>query len=267
MRAALAALCAAIPLAAGAMETIVLDGSSGMVPLARSLAAAYKQHHPQARVEVGSGLGTGARLRALGEGKIQVALASHGVKPEDLEKGNLRTIDVAKGAIVFGVNSSVPVADISEAQVCEIYSGRALSWRSVGAPDQPIAAFTRPPAEVDPEVIRAKIGCFKGLKEADNVKVMARGPDMAKALAETPHALGMTSMTVVEQSGGKIKALALNGIAPTPQNVRDGRYILSRDFMFVVKAQPSAEVQHFLDFVLSPEGDRVIRENGAVPLR
>ena len=96
---------------------------------------------------------------------------------------------------------------------------------------------------------------------------MARGGDMAKALTETPYSIGMTSMTVVEQSGGKVKALVLNEVAPVPENVRNGRYFLTRDFLFVTKADPTVAVKKFLDYVLSPEGDRVISDNGAVPLR
>ena len=252
--------------AAGA-EKIVLDGSSGMLPLAKALATAYQQQSSNPQVETGKGLGTGARLQALAEGTIQIALASHGIKAEDVQKGNLKVIEVAKGAIVFAVNASVPLTNITESQVCEMYSGKIRSWRSLGGSDSPIAVLTRPPTEVDPEVIRAKIGCFKDLKEVETAKVMARGGDMAQGLAETPQAIGMTSMTVVEQSGGKVKALTLNGIAPTAENVKSGRYFLTRDFFFVIKREPTPSVKRFLDFVLSPVGDRVTLANGAVPLR
>jgi phosphate transport system substrate-binding protein len=248
-------------------EQIVLDGSSGMLPLAKALAAAYQQRSSDPQVEIGQGIGTGVRLRALAEGKIQIALASHGIKPEDVQKGNLKIIEVAKGAIVFAVNASVPITNITESQVCDAYSGKIRNWQGLGGPDNPVAVLTRPPTEVDPEVIRAKIGCFKELKEIETAKVMARGGDMAKALAETPYALGMTSMTVVEQSAGKVRALTLNGTAPTAENVKSGRYFLTRDFLFVIKAEPTSSVKRFLDFVLSPEGDRVIQANGAVPLR
>ena len=248
-------------------EQIVLDGSSGMLPLAKSLAAAYQRQSSDPQVQIGMGLGTGPRLRALAERKIQVALASHGIKPEDVQKQNLTIIEVAKGAIVFAVNSSVPITNITESQVCDVYSGKIRSWQFLGGSDYPVAVLTRPPTEVDPEVIRAKIGCFKELRESETAKVMARGGDMAKALAETPHALGMTSMTVVEQSEGKVRALTLNGIAPTAENAKSGRYFLTRDFLFVIKGQPTGPVKRFLDFVLSPEGDRVIQANGAVPLR
>jgi len=246
---------------------IVLDGSSGMLPLATALATAYQQQTSDPQIEIGKGLGTGARLQALAEGKIQIALASHGIKPEDIQQGNLRVIEVAKGSIVFAVNASVPLTNITEAQVCDIYSGKVRSWQPLGGPDSAIAVLTRPPTEVDPEGIRAKVSCFKELKEAETAKVMARGGDTAKGLADSPYAIGMTSMTVVEQSGEKVKALTLNGVAPTPEHVKSGRYFLTRDFFFVIKGEPTPSIKKFLDFVLRPDGDRVMLANGAVPLR
>lgn len=263
----IALLCALVSSLAWGAEQIVLDGSSGMLSLAKALASAYQQRSSDPQVEIGKGLGTGARLRALAEGKIQIALASHGIKPEDVQKGNFTIIEVAKGAIVFAVNASVPITSISESQVCDVYSGKIGNWQLLGGSDNAVALLTRPPTEVDPEVIRAKVGCFKELKESEAARVMARGGDMAKALAETPYALGMTSMTVVEQSAGKVKALNLNGIAPTEDNVKSGRYFMARDFLFVIKGEPTGPVKRFLDFVLSPEGGGVIQANGAVPLR
>jgi phosphate transport system substrate-binding protein len=263
----IALLLALMILPARGAESIVLDGSSGMLPLARALAAAYQKQTSDPQVETGKGLGTGARLQALAEGNIHIALASHGIKPDDIQKGNLKIIEVAKGAIVFAVNASVPIANISESEVCDIYSGRTRNWRALRGTDNPVAVLTRPPTEVDPEVIRDKIACFKELKEVETAKVMARGGDMAKGLAETPHAIGMTSMTVVEQSGGQVRALSLSGTVPTEENVKSGRYILTRDFLFVIRGEPTPPVKKFVDFVLSPEGDRVIRGNGAVPLR
>jgi phosphate transport system substrate-binding protein len=248
-------------------DKIILDGSTGMLPLAGALAKAYQQKYSDPQIELGKGLGTGARLRALTEGKIHIALASHGIAADDIQKGNLKLVEVAKGAIIFAVNASVPLTKIADSQVCDIYSGKIQNWESLAGRTAPIAVLTRPPTEVDPEVIRAKIGCFRELKEVETARVMARGGDMAKGLAETPTAIGMTSMTVVEQSGGKVKALTLNGVDPTPENVRNGSYFLTRDFLFVIKSDATPAVKKFVDFVLSPDGDRVILANGAVPLR
>ena len=108
-------LLALVVLPAWGEEKLVLDGSSGMLPLATALATAYQQQASAPQIEIGKGLGTGARLQALAEGTIQIALASHGIKPEDIQKGNLRVIEVAKGAIVFAVNASVPLTNMPEA--------------------------------------------------------------------------------------------------------------------------------------------------------
>lgn len=267
LRLTITLLLALMVLPAWGEEKIVLDGSSGMLPLAQALATAYQQRSSDPQVEIGKGLGTGARLQALAEGKIQMALASHGIKPEDVQKGNLKVIEVAKGAIVFAVNASVPITNLTEPQVCDIYSGKVRSWQPLGGSDSPVVVLTRPPTEVDPEVIRAKVGCFKELKEVETAKVMVRGGDMAKGLTDTPHAIGMTSMTVVEQSSGKVRALTLNVVAPTAENVKSGRYFLTRDFFFVITGEPTPPIKKFLAFVLSPDGDRVILANGTVPLR
>ena len=273
LRSTRSALAAALLLATAflqpswAQQRVLLDGSTGMIPLARAIAEAYQRQSPDPQIAIGQGLGTSARITALSEGRIQVALASHGLKTEELQRLKLEVLEVAKGPIVFAVNSSVPLASITEAQACDLYSGKTRSWQALAAGSQPVVVLTRPPTEVDTEVIRAKIGCFSDLKEADHVKVMPRGGDMAKALAETPDAIGMTSMTVVEQSGGRIRALTLNGVEPSAANIRSNRYLLTRDYFLVTRSDADAAVRRFLAFVLSPEADRVILGSGAVPLR
>ncbi len=249
-----------------AADKFILDGSTGMLPLAAALAKAYQEKSSDPEFEFGKGLGTGARLRALADGKIHIALASHGIEPAEIQKGNLQVIQIAKGAIVFAVNG-VAMTNMTEEQICGVYSGRIVDWQSLGAAPASIVVMTRPPTEVDSEVIREKLGCFKNLKEIDNAQVMARGGDMAKGLATTANAIGMTTMTVVEQSKGTVKALTLNGIAPSAENVKSGRYFLTRDFYLVIKGEPVPSLKKFLDFVHSPEGDRVIRANGAIPMR
>ena len=260
-------LFALLTASAQAQTPLTIDGATGVLPLARALTTAYQASFPQVQIVVGSGLSTEERLRALADGKVEIIVASHGLGPDDIRRGNLTVVPVARGAVVFAVNETVRVSSLTEQQVCDLYSGQVKSWQGVGGDDHPVVLLTRPPTEVDPEVIRARIACFASLTEATTVRVMPRGGDMARGLAETPHAIGMTSMTVVAQSGGTIKALALNGATPTAENVQAGRYGLTREFLFVVKGQPAGAARAFLEFVRSPDGDRIILANGAVPVR
>jgi phosphate transport system substrate-binding protein len=248
-------------------ERIVIDGSTGVTPLVDALAKAYREQNPAVVIEIGKGLGTKARIQALSEGKIDIAMASHGLNVTEIKKQGMVVQEIGKIAVVFGVNASVPASDITEAQVCDIYSGRLTSWKELGGPDLPIVPLVRPESEVDTEVVRDRVACMKTLKFTDNAKVMPKAPDMAKALAETAGAIGMTTMTVVEQSQGRVKALALGKTAPTAQNVQNKSYRLTRDSFLVTREAPSSAAAQFLAFIRSSTGERVIAANGAVPVK
>ena len=248
-------------------ERLSIDGSTGVMPLATSLAKAFQAQNPGVIVELGKGLGTKARLQALAEGRIDIALASHGLSSGDLASQQMVAHEIARMAVVLAVNATVPVAGLAEQQVCDIYAGKTLTWNVVGGPEMGIAARTRPDSEVDAEVIRAGIPCMKELRMAESVKVMPRSGDMANELASTAGSFGMTTMTVVEQSGGKIKPLTINGTSPSAQNVEQGVYRLARLSILVAKAAPTPAVARFLAFVRSPAGTQLIRENGAIPVK
>lgn len=260
-------LTLAAPHPASTSERIVIDGSTGVMPLVAALAKAYQERHPAAVVEMGQGLGTKARLQALEEGQIDIALASHGLVVEELSRRGMAVHEIAKVAVVFGVNASVPVSNLTDAQVCEIYERRVTSWKALGGPDVAIAPLTRPDSEVDTEVVRGKIVCLKDLKMSDGVKVMPRSGDMAKELAATVGAVGMTTATVVEQSRGQIKVVSLNGIIPSVENVGRKIYVLTRDSFLVTKAMPPSTIATFIEFVRSSAGAAVIVANGAVPVK
>ncbi len=248
-------------------EKIVLDGSTGVAPLVEALAKAYREQNPGTTIEIGKGLGPKARIVALNEGKIDIAMASHGLDIADIKRQGMVIQEIAKIAVVFGVNAGVSASNLTDNQICDIYSGKVKNWKEVGGSDLVIVPLTRPESEVDTEVVRDKIGCLKDLKFPETMKVAPRAPDMARELAATAGAIGMTTTTLVEQSQGRIKALALGGIAPSAQNVQNKTYALTRDSFLVTKATPAAGVVRFLAFIRSPAGEKVIVANGAVPVK
>lgn len=255
------------PLPAPTSEKIVVDGSTGVMPVVAALAKAYQESYPDAAVALGKGLGTKARLQALEEGKINIALASHGLVVGELTRRGMAVHEIAKVAVVFGVNASVPATNITDAQICDVYAGKIISWKELGGPDIAVAPRTRPDSEVDAEVVRGKVACLKNLRMPDGVRVMPRSGDMAKELAATVGAVGMTTTTVVEQSRGQIRALSLNGVVPSAENVGRKAYTLTRDSFLVTKATPPPAVSKFVEFVRSSAGAAVIVANGAVPVK
>ena len=249
---------------------IRIDGSPGVAPLIEALAREHMMLTTYS-VTMGAGLGSRARLDAVQQGSIDIAMASHGVDSSDLRERGLVAHEVARTAVVFAVNASVPVTSLSREQLCDIYSGRKPAWQLFGAPAGAIAPFMRPANEVDAEVALEGIACLRGLKYGGYVSIRERADEMAQAIATTTGAIGLTSMTYVQQSGvgvggvGRMRALALDGVAPTAENVATGSYPLTRRAMLVTKASPSRTVRSFLMFVRSGDGAHVIRANGAAP--
>jgi phosphate transport system substrate-binding protein len=248
-------------------DRMVIDGSTGVMPLAAALAKAFQERDAGVTVQAGKGLGTKARIQALADGKIDIALASHGLNINEITRQGMAVHEIARVAVVFGVSATVPVANVTDQQICDVYAGRTTSWKTLGGPELDIAPRTRPDTEVDAEVVRANIKCLAEIRMPETVKVMPASGDMAKQLAATAGAIGMTTMTVVDQSRGSIRALTINGIAPSAENVERRAYPLVRESFFVVRSPPPPTVGRFLEFTRSPAGEQVIRANGAVPAK
>jgi phosphate transport system substrate-binding protein len=249
--------------AAHAQSKILIDGSTGTAPLVAALGKAFAAKGGAA-VEIGKGLGGRERLEALASGKIDIAMASHGLKIDEVTRRGMVVHRIAKSAVVFAVHESAKINRLTQAQVCAVYQGRHKNWKEIGGADLAIVAHVRPDSEVDTEVIRDHVGCLKAMKFPEAVKVMAKGGDMARALAETSGAFGVTSATVVEQSKGKVIAVALEGVAPSARNIAAGRYRLVRDAFLVTRKDADGAVKAFIAFVKSREGAAVIQVNGAI---
>ena len=245
-------------------ERIIIDGSTGGMPLAAALAKAFQERNPNVTIEIGKGLGTRPRIQALAEGKIDIALASHGLNIGEITRQGMAVHEIANVAVVFGVNSTVPLVNLTDQWICDVYAGKISNWKALGGPEMQIAARTRPDSEVDTEVVRDNIACLKDLKMPEAVKVMPTAGNMATELASAAGAIGMTTMTVVEQSQGKIKALSINGIDPSAQNVERKAYQLVRESYFVIKTPASPAVARFLEFSRGALGHAVISANGAI---
>jgi phosphate transport system substrate-binding protein len=246
--------------------TVRIDGSAGVMPLVAALAREYRALEPSVAIEMGAGLGTKARVDALTQERIDIALASHGVVPGELAKQGIAVHEIARVAVVFGVNASVPVASLTKAQICDVYSGATTNWSRLGGPDLAIAARTRPAAEVDADVVLSGVDCFRSALAPAVAKVVEKPEQMAAELTATTGAIGMTSMPFVQSSNGRIRALALDGVTAGAESVRNGGYPLTRASYLLIRTSASPAVARFLAFVRGPAGARIIVANGGVPV-
>lgn len=244
-------------------EQVMIDGTSGMLPLTANLVQKFKAKNSSVPLEMGGGFSSSAAMRAVADDKISIGLSSEPVGDAERSAG-LQSIEIARVAVVFGVHSSVSVTGLTSEQICNIYSGKVVNWKEVGGSSLSIVPLTRPVNEFDPTLIRKHISCFK---ESAGVVSLPRPGDMAKALSTKSGAIGMTNEIFVADSNGAIRSLAWNGVSPTLENVQAGSYPLTRRFYFVVKESPRGGAAQFLAFVKGVEGQKVITESKAVPVK
>ncbi len=250
-----------------ASDTIRIDGSAGVRPLVEALAGGYSAQRPNTTILIGDGLGSTARVVAAAEGRIDIAMASHGVDMQDLRSRGLTAVEIARVAVVFGLHTSAGPVAVTEQQICDVYRGKIANWRELGGVDSPVVLLARPEGEVDGDVVAAGVPCFPAVGDMRGVRVLEQPDEMAAALADTPGAVGMTSLPFVQVSGGAFRVLAINGVEPTPANVLAGLHPLVRQSFLIISDDPAPAVRSFLAFVASDAGAAIMETGGAVPLR
>jgi ABC-type phosphate transport system substrate-binding protein len=250
----------------GPPPAVHIDGSNGVMPLVRALAEAYAAEQPDAVITFGNGLGSRVRIDSLRAGRLDLALASHGLDTTALRAEGLAVHRIAETPVVLGVHAaSVSLDGMPTARLCDVLAGRVTSWRPLGdGRDLPIVVVVRPEAQVDMEVLRERVACAHDVVITPTAREVEETGDMDRALRDTEGAIGVTSATVVAQSGGTIRAMALDGAPPTPPAVREGRYTLTRSSYLVARGDAHAGVARFLAFIASPTGQAVLEANGAV---
>jgi len=244
-------------------QSITIDGSTGMLPLATELVQAFKAKNASTPVMLGRGSPSLAAMRDVADGKIAIGLSSDPAGEAEQAAG-LQSIEIARTAVVFATHPGVNVKGLTSEQACNVYSGKIKNWRDVGGPALSIVPLTRPAASFEPTLIRKYISCFN---EARDIVSIPKAGDMAKALATNNGAIGMTNATFVAESHGAIRALAWNGNVPTIENIQTGSYPMVRRFYFVVKGTPSGTVSQFVAFVKNADGQKIITATKAVPVK
>ncbi|MEK7223033.1 MAG: phosphate ABC transporter substrate-binding protein [Pseudomonadota bacterium] len=181
------------------------------------------------------------------------------------EERRVQLTPVAWDALVVIVHKDNPVNNITLAQVREIYTGKITNWRELGGKNEPVELYVR----------KGKIsGVGRTLRElvfanydqeftATHV-VESSGP-LERAIVENPRGIGITGISSARKL--KAKILMLNGKEPSYENIKKGDYLLYRPLYMVTRMQlkPEPEIQKFLDFVMGPEGQQVMRSVGTVP--
>lgn len=239
-----------------------LSGSSTVAPLAAEIAKRYEASHPGTRVDVQTG-GSSRGIADARSGMAQIGLVSRALKPEEAD---LQATTIAIDGIALIVNRANPVRSLSDGQIRAIYTGSLTNWRQVGGLDAPITVVNKAEGRSTLELFLEHFRL--DTRELKTSVVIGDNQQGILTVAADPHALGYVSIgtaTHEAKAGTAIRLLPLAGIAPSLENVRSGRYPLSRPLNLVIQPPAAAGVAPFLAFARSPEVNDLVEAQFFVP--
>jgi phosphate transport system substrate-binding protein len=237
---------------------LTLAGSTSIQPFADKWAEVFMETHPDYGVNVQGG-GSSAGIQACRSGACQIGMSSRELKNDEKD---LVEIVVARDGLAIIVHPSNPVRGAKVGEIKQIFAGDLRNWKLLGGPDRSITVVTREEGSgtrgAFQELVMGKTRIFKGAITQDS------NGTVREIVAHDPYAVGFISLGLVNT---QVKALDLDGASASEGHIRDGSYKLVRPFLFVSQGEPSGHAKDFIDFVLSPEGQELIKKAGLLTVR
>jgi len=240
---------------------IDIAGGTAHIPVMIEAAKRIMTANPGIRINVEGG-GSGVGVQKAGEGLVDIGNTGRALSEEEIAKYGLVSFAFAVDGVCAVINPSNTVADLSAAQVQDIFSGKISNWKEVGGNDAPITLYSRDEASGTREVFWGKM--LKKGTIADSANIVASNGAMKVAVSQDPGAIGYMSIGFVDAS---VKAPTLEGIEPSQDNAKSGSYKVARKLFMNTKGQPQGLIKLFIDYVTSPECTDIIAKAGYIPLQ
>lgn len=242
--------------------SLQIVGSTSMKRLSGFLAESFMDKYPDVTVAVEC-TGSGAGIEAVANGSADIGNASRNLKGEETAKGAVENI-VALDGIAVCVDSKNTVKGLTRQQLADIYMGEISKWSELGGEDIPVVVVGREAGSgtrmAFEEILDVKDKCAYANELDSTGAVMAR-------VASTPGAIGYVSLDVMN---GSVKAISLENVEPTAENIRAGSYFLSRPFVMATKGKISEQnrlVGAWFEFVYGEEGQSIVEQAGLIKVK
>jgi len=251
--------------------TLKVTGSTTVGPLATKAAEEFEKQNEKLRISISEG-GSGVGIANLIDGTTDIAMASRGMKESEKLKFKERSFkDVVLGfdALSVVVHPENPIQQLSKAEIKAIFTGEVSNWSEVGGPD----------LQIVPVVRESSSGTYVYFREealgnqdvAQNAMAQGSNGGVVQTLSQTPGAIGYIGFAFEDPEKAKAVSVSWDGgnsyVAPKLENAMRGEYPLSRPLYFYYIVENEEKVKPYIDFILSDEGQAIVKEVGYIPAK
>ncbi|MGD1817565.1 MAG: phosphate ABC transporter substrate-binding protein [Pleomorphochaeta sp.] len=249
------------------VKNYTFGGSSTVAPIAKSAIPEFEKENPSVKLGYET-LGSSTGIKQLIAGTLSLAGSSRELKSSEVDQNCVPTT-IALDGLSVGVNSSVNVSNLSIAQLAAIFSGEITNWSEVGGKDMKIELIERDETSGTYGSFNEIVLDSQGKEPTKNAIIAKENGEVATKIASTPGSIGYIGMafnSIITNAGGKI--LSIDGVDPTPANVLNKSYPISRALYVVTIGEPKDGTveKDFIDFLLSRKGQSIVEECEFIPL-
>jgi len=246
-------------------ETISISGSDTMYQLMEILSAVYMKKNPELSIYV-SGGGTEFGFHSLENGTADICMASRNLNSDELKiiADKFKSVGVshiiAKDAISIYTNQDNKIQNLSQESIFKIYKCELKNWNEIGGDKAAIVALRRMSTSGTYHYFKDHI--LNGDDFCESIEPVNTHEEMIDYVENDKYAIGFGGVG----NHGNTNLLKIEGFGPTPDNIKNDKYPLTRYLKLITISEPRGRVRDFINWILGPEGQKIIRNFGYVPL-
>ena len=241
--------------------TVKIAGGTAHIPVMKAAAKRIMAYNKEIVITVAGG-GSGVGIKQVGEGLVDIGNSGRKAKPEEIEKYGIEMHKWAVDGVGVVVHPTNPVKSLTKDQLKRIYAGEIDNWSTVGGVNHDITLYTRDDSSGTRAVFWKK-ALGRGEITTSALFVPSNGA-MKTTVANDPYAIGYVSVGHMDAS---IAPVALDGVAPTLDNVKSGKYSIARGLYSNTKGDPGGLTKLFIEYLLTPEGQQIAADHGFIPVK
>ena len=247
-------------------ETIVIKGSTTILPIVKAAAEAYMTHHPETNISI-SAEGSGHGIKAMLDKTTDIAISSRELKQEELDSARGKGIQpvrnrIAIDAIVPIVYPANPITNLTMEQLNFIYQGRITNWKEVGGYNKRIIVISRDTNSGTFDTWEEKI--MHKAKVTPRAQLQASNETVIQSVSKNKYAIGYVGIGFLDKT---VKSIKVSGVEASVHTALSGEYPISRPLFVITNGEPVGLAGDFIRYLLGNEGQRIVKKEGFVPLR
>ena len=251
-------------------DKLTISGSTSVLPLAQVLSERYMGTNTETIISVKGG-GSGTGIAELIDSSNDIAMSSRKIKDAEISNANAKGIEpveyeIAKDGISVIINPSNPVNNLTLEQLQKIYSGEIKNWKEVGGEDSEIAAIARDSASGTQEFFKEAVMGETDFR-SDLITQSATGA-VTQEVTQNKKAIGFIGAAY---QNNNVKTIGINTgsevVMPTEENILSETYPLSRGLYLYTSQSPKQAASEFMEFIMSTDGQKIVRELGYAPIK